>query len=227
MGWQQFEVGRWRHRLLHFRVSTVEKWQLVSIRSSSKTISLAEKKCWEEKWDTSVCIQRSPIKTGHFDGVVSKWTTVRWRFAYFNNLEKSRNSPEMIFFLKNLKKKFEILKVLIFFQINLKSIIWTSEIRTSSKTSGRILNRKWSFYNGIIFKEIVMRSKNLNFEFNFRVFLVLKISPQATAQKQLFKNWKFFFEILIFNKKTIFEERSWFSATLFFENRCSWLKFKS
>ena len=70
-----------------------------------------------------------------------------------------------------VSKKFQKMKIFKIFDIfSNKSKINYLNIRTGSKTSGRILNRKRSFYNRIIFKEIVMRSKNLNFEFNFRFF---------------------------------------------------------
>ena len=118
----------------------------------------AEKMLRNKKWDTSVCIQRSPIKTdqltGSFqneppcDDVLHILTFFFW------------NSTEIAFFEKILKN-WKFWKLLIFpLKINLNQLFEHpnefENFREHSEPETIIFNR-------IIFKQIVMRSKNLNF----------------------------------------------------------------
>ena len=98
--------------------------------------------------------------------MVSEWTTVRWRFAYFNNFLKFNGNS--VFSKKSQKLK--IFKILIFpLKTNLNQLFEHpnefQNFREHSEPETIIFNR-------IIFKEIVMRSKNLNSIFSKMPFLV-------------------------------------------------------
>ena len=122
--------------ILEFRLSKNDN-QFQSTKNKLKTTLRKIFECGETIKNTSVCIQQRPIKTGLIDG------------GWFQN-EPPCDDVLHILTISEIQRKWsffeKVLKILKNFSNKNKSKINYLNIRTSSKTSGRILNRKRYFF---------------------------------------------------------------------------------